>query len=142
MKVFLDTSSLFKLYHYESGTDELDSFFESTKIDQIYLSEIAKIEFNSAIWKKVRQKLLSSENAEILISCFTDDYSKFVFIDLSNELANVAKDLVVKYGNKGLRTLDSIQLASAISVKSDIKLAITSDDLLSAIMTLEEIGIK
>lgn len=27
MKIFLDTSSLFKLYHQESGTEELENVF-------------------------------------------------------------------------------------------------------------------
>jgi len=29
MNIFIDTSSLFKLYHYEDGTDQLIEFFES-----------------------------------------------------------------------------------------------------------------
>lgn len=40
MKVFFDTSSLFKLYHRESGTDELITFLQDNKIEAIYLSEI------------------------------------------------------------------------------------------------------
>ena len=48
MNIFLDTSSLLKLYHKESGTDELLNLI-SGKAEQIYLSELAKIEFNSAI---------------------------------------------------------------------------------------------
>jgi len=27
MKIYLDTSSLFKLYHQEDGTEELENFF-------------------------------------------------------------------------------------------------------------------
>jgi uncharacterized protein len=50
MKLFLDTSSLFKLYHQEDGTDELESMFTQQKITHIYLSEIAKVEFTSTIW--------------------------------------------------------------------------------------------
>jgi len=32
MKIFLDTSSLFKHYHQETGTEELESFFLKLKI--------------------------------------------------------------------------------------------------------------
>ena len=59
MKIFLDTSSLIKLYHFESGTDYLDQIFEEYIISEIFLSDIAKVEFNSAIWKKVRTKDLT-----------------------------------------------------------------------------------
>ena len=67
MKIFLDTSSLIKLYHTEIGTQELDHIFEEYKIDGIFLSEISKIEFNSAIWKKVRKRELKENEAKELI---------------------------------------------------------------------------
>ncbi len=54
MNIYLDTSSLIKLYFVEQGTKEIDDFLKTNQIDQIYLSEIAKVEFNGAIWKKVR----------------------------------------------------------------------------------------
>ena len=42
MKLFLDTSSLFKLYHQEDGTTELEKVFSKVKITHIFLSEISK----------------------------------------------------------------------------------------------------
>lgn len=69
MKAFLDTSSLLKLYHEEAGSDELNNIL-SQGIKEIYLSEIAKLEFLSAFWKKVRQKELSEETVNSVISCF------------------------------------------------------------------------
>jgi PIN domain nuclease of toxin-antitoxin system len=56
MKIFLDTSSLFKLYHQETGTQELEKIFELAKITHIFLSEITKLEFSSTVWKKVRNR--------------------------------------------------------------------------------------
>ena len=52
MKIFLDTSSLFKLYHKESGTQELMDFFNKNTIEGIFLAELTEIEFSSVIWKK------------------------------------------------------------------------------------------
>jgi hypothetical protein len=49
MIIFLDTSSLFKLYHREADTAELELIFSTGKITNIYLSEISKIEFTSTI---------------------------------------------------------------------------------------------
>lgn len=57
MKAFLDTSSLLKLYHWEAGSERLHEIL-SAGIEAMYLSEIAKIEFLSAIWKKIRQREL------------------------------------------------------------------------------------
>jgi uncharacterized protein len=42
-----------------------------------------------------------------------------------------------KHWRKGLRTLDSIQLASALKVKNQIELFLTSDNLLSEISQIE-----
>ncbi len=57
MNVFFDTSSLFKLYHKESGTEKLMDFFNNNQIDSLYLAEITQIEFSSAVWKICLQKL-------------------------------------------------------------------------------------
>lgn len=59
MKIFLDTSSLIKLYHTEIGTDDLDKLLDENSVQEIFLAEIAKIEFSSAVWKKVRTKDLT-----------------------------------------------------------------------------------
>ena len=140
MKIFLDTSSLIKLYHNEIGTDILDKIFEDNEVGEIFLSDIAKIEFTSAIWKKVRTKDLTSDEATDIINSFCDDYDKYTFIDVNSELLSIARDLVIKYGLKGLRTLDSIQLASILEVKTGLSFAVTTDDLLKSFIKLEEIN--
>lgn len=140
MKIFLDTSSLIKLYHTESSTDELDNLFESNSIQEIFLSEITKIEFNSAIWKKVRTKDLTINEATEITDSFTNDYDNYSFVGSDYDLILQAKDLVTKYGVQGLRTLDSIQLASVIAIKSDLSFAVTADNLLRTLINLE--GIK
>jgi len=73
MNIFLDTSSLIKLYHTEQGTEELDKLLDENSVQEIYLSEIAKIEFNSAVWKKVRTKDLTKEEAVEIIDSFQTD---------------------------------------------------------------------
>ena len=142
MKIFLDTSSLIKLYHNEIGTDILDRLFEDNEVGEIYLSDIAKVEFTSTIWKKVRTKDLTSDEATDIIASFLDDYDKYTFIDVDSELISIARDLVVKYGFKGLRTLDSVQLASIIEVKTGLSFAVTADVLLKSLIESEGINTK
>jgi predicted nucleic acid-binding protein len=142
VKIFLDTSSLIKLYHNEIGTDILDRLFEDNEVGEIYLSDIAKVEFTSAIWKKVRTKDLTSDEATDIIASFLDDYDKYTFIDVDSELISIARDLVVKYGFKGLRTLDSVQLASIIEVKTGLSFAVTADVLLKSLIESEGINTK
>jgi uncharacterized protein len=142
MTIFLDTSSLVKLYHAEMGTIELDQIFAENAIHEIFLSEITKIEFASAIWKKVKTKDLTAVEANDLINSFNVDYEKFTFIEVDAELVIFARNLVSKYGSKGLRTLDSIQLASALNVKSELSFAISADDLLTSLFALEGVMTK
>lgn len=140
MTIFLDTSSLLKLYHKESETVELISFI-GKNIKVIYLSELAKIEFNSAIYKKVRTKEITKEKAESIVSFFQNDYSKFEWIKLDSDVVNLAKDLISQYGTDGLRTLDSLQLASAVSKKIVINYYKTSDKLLFTIFKKEGLNV-
>jgi uncharacterized protein len=139
MKIFFDTSSLFKLYHIEDGTEELMDFFKSHKIEAIYIAEITKIEFSSVVWKKCRKNEINEDIAQTLIEKFDNDSKKFIVVDDNPELKSNAKELIGKHWKKGLRTLDSIQLASELSVNSKIDMMFTSDVLLSDIALLEGI---
>jgi len=129
MIAFLDTSSLLKLYHYESGTDELISQL-SENIEKIYLSELAKLEFRSAIWKKTRTNEINTEIAQSVINCFQNDYSKFQWVLLNSDVIEQAEFLLMKYGAEGLRTLDAIQLSSVLILKEQEVYFFTADNLL------------
>ncbi len=94
MKIFLDTSSLFKLYHQESGTAELEQVFVWEKVTQIFLSELAKIEFASTLWKKVRTRELTTEQAETTLELFENDFGKFIFIAIDSSVLERAKTLI------------------------------------------------
>jgi uncharacterized protein len=137
MNVFFDTSSLFKLYHRESGTEELMNLFIEIGIEVIYLAEITKVEFSSVVWKKCRKHEIDENSANQLIEKFDGDSAKFSYVPEGQLLRQKAKELIGKHWRKGLRTLDSIQLASALKVKNQIELFLTSDKLLSEIAQIE-----
>jgi len=142
MKIFLDTSSLIKLYHYEQGTDSLDRLFEDYSISRICLSELAKVEFDSAIWKKVRTGELTHDEAESLIGSFEADYDKYFFVELDSEIVNSSRNMISKFGAQGLRTLDSIQLASVLKVRTGLSYFLTADDLLRKLAEKEDLVVK
>jgi predicted nucleic acid-binding protein len=140
MKIFLYTSALVKLYHQKSGTQEIESLFNNFKITAIYLSELAKIGFTSTIWKKVRTKEISENTVKITITLFKTDFDKFSFISIDSMILEQSRLLFSDYGVHGLRTLSTIQLSTAISLKTYSDLFITSDILLKSIFEKE--GIK
>ena len=118
MKIFLDTSSLFKLYHREADTAALELIFSTLKITSIFLSEISKIEFTSTIWKKVRTKEITAFEAQTTLDLFESDLGKYTFITADNIIIEQAIILTSKYGIQGLRTLDQACGAAAPSPRS------------------------
>ena len=137
MKVFLDTSSLLKLYHHEVGTEKLLNIL-SQGVEEIYLSELAILEFHSAIWKKVRTSKIEVVTAKAVITCFQTDYTQFRWIQLDSKVIQLGRELLMKYGTTGLRTLDAIQLASALALKEQPKIYFfTADQLLQSFFEQE-----
>ena len=137
MKIFLDTSSLFKLYHQETGTEELEKIFSQVKITHIYLSEITKIEFTSTVWKKVRTKEITKEQAKLTLELFESDFEKYNFIATDSLIIEQARNLTSNYGIEGLRTLDSIQLATCILLGKQVDIFFTADNLLKLLFENE-----
>ena len=137
MKIFLDTSSLFKLYHKETGTAELEEMFSAAKITSIYLSEISKIEFTSTVWKKVRTKEISELEANTTLELFETDFVKYSFIATDSIIIEQARIFTTKYGIPGLRTLDSIQLSTAVYLSQRVDVFFTADILLKSFFDAE-----
>ena len=108
MKIFFDTSSLFKLYHREADTAELEQSLSVITITGIYLSEIAKVEFASTVWKKVRTKEITELEAQTTLDLFELDFAKYNFLTTDSIIIEQARILTSKYGSQGLRTLDSV----------------------------------
>lgn len=140
MKAFLDTSSLIKLYHTEAGSDFVLNAL-SNDIRDIFLSELAILEFRSALWKKMRVKEIKENTAIEVIKCFQNDSDNFHWIMLQSDIVESASYLLMKYGNRGLRTLDSLQLAAALTLRDEDCVFFTSDKLLQTFFKEEQLKI-
>lgn len=142
MKIFLDTSSLIKLYHREEDTNELELVFSKEKITDIFLAEISKIEFTSAIWKKVRTKEIARSAAETTLGLFEKDFGKYSFVAASSFIIEQARVLCSKYGLEGLRTLDSTQLSTSISLSKEVSVFFSADILLKSLLEAERLPVR
>ena len=136
MVVFLDTSTLIKLYYREDDSEQLANQI-SEKAQEIFLFEITKVEFTSAIWKKVRTGDITSEIAKQVIECFENDYNKFKWIFADSTIIEISNQLFRKYGQTSLRTLDALQLGSCISAKEEIDVFLTHDKFLNELFNKE-----
>jgi predicted nucleic acid-binding protein len=61
VRLFLDTSSLIKLYHEEPDSKSLDAVLESGLVSSIILSDLSRVELLSALWKKRRTGELTDD---------------------------------------------------------------------------------
>lgn len=140
MKAFLDTSSLIKLYHQEEGADfVMDAL--SNDVEEILLSELAVLEFRSALWKKIREKEIEERVAIEVIQCFQKDRGNFQWLLLQSDIVESASHLLMKYGGHGLRTLDSLQLATALTLREDKCIFLTFDKLLRTLFIEEQLKV-
>ena len=139
MIAFLDTSALVKLYHLEEGTGAVENAISIA--EELYLSEIARLEFRSALWKKVRTGEVSEENALISIGSFQNDTDNYRWVAVRLSIIDSAQKLLMTHGKKGLRTLDSIQLASVLTLRDDGCQFITFDTTLKGISLAENLSV-
>ncbi len=137
MRIFLDTSALIKLYFREDGTEELDLLFSNGHIEAVFISELSKIEFASAIWKKVRLREMTSAQGLTLIRGFLSDIDRYELIPIDRVVVDSALILLNRHGEQGLRSLDAIQLASAIQVRKEVAVAKTFDIVLLELLKKE-----
>ena len=85
MKIFLDTSALFKLYHVENGSEDVEKILHQNSKTIVFLSELTQIEFISAVWKRFRKQDIDELQAMELIKSFEFDFkSNFKIFDFSN----------------------------------------------------------
>ena len=140
--MFLDTSSLFKLYYQEVDSSDMEKIFINQDVTTVFLSALTIIEFSSTLWRKVRMQELSDHLAQSLISFFEDDFSKFTFVPIDSIVIEHAQTLLTKYGKQGLRTLDSLQLATAVLLKGKGDVFFTADALLKSFFIQEALPIE
>lgn len=142
MKIFLDTSILFKLYHREAGTAEFERDLSAITITGIFLCEIAKVEFTSTVWKKVRTKEITEPEAKTTLDLFETDFEKYNFEATDSVMIEQARLLAAKYGKLGLRTLDSIQLSAAVLLRDKVDTFFTADKLLKSLFAAEGLAVE
>ena len=82
-------------------------------------------------------KDLNMIEAKQIIELFENDADKYLFVPLNKTILDNSKLLISKHGAVGLRTLDAIQLASAIKVKNLTSKYFASDKLLHALFEKE-----
>lgn len=119
MIVYLDTSSLVKLYVEEINTEKIRNFVRNAAT--VSTSKIAYAEARAAFAKKQKKEGFSLKVLRKIVEDFNRDWESYFVIEITDGLIRFAGDIAEKYL---LRGFDSIHLASAIHLKNKIDSAI------------------
>ncbi len=107
MILYLDTSSLVKVYVHEEGSDEVRRLFAAATM--VVTSIIAYVEARAAFAQQRRSRALTPAAFHEAKRLFQQDWAAFVVVGLSDPLVRTAGELAERHG---LRALDSLHLAS------------------------------
>lgn len=76
MNLFFDTSALVKYFHLEAGTSQVIELIENP-VHQIWVSDLARIEFVSALYRKLRRGDINSLQLQETLSGFDFEWVQF-----------------------------------------------------------------
>ncbi len=95
---FFDTSALVKIYHREIGTEMVEDIYENTN-NKLFISQLSKVEYISALCKKLRSNEISKEAFEFAHAKFNfDSINMFQVVPFYADILDEAERLIHKYG--------------------------------------------
>lgn len=137
MILFFDTSALVKYFHIEEGTEQITALINDSN-NEIWVLELARIEFISALFRKYRAHLITNNQLESAIEGFETEYASFNIEPLSQPVAFEAEYLLKKYGKtEGLRTLDALHFAAFRLIAEEGWYFVAADEVLCQTVQLE-----
>lgn len=140
MNVFFDTSALVKFFNVERGTDRITELIVNRR-NQIFLSELARLEILSAFYRKFRNHQIDIIQLNEAISGFNDQLVWFNLESLNQFILDEAGTMLQKFGKDfGLRTLDAIHLATFSLIAEKTWLFVCCDETLC--MVVKELDYK
>lgn len=111
MILYLDTSSLVKLYVTEDGSAEVRKLVDEA--DMVATSVVAFPEARSALARLHREELLTREELDAARDAFLRDWDSFLKIQVLKRVYEHAGELTEEHA---LRGFDAIHLASFLEV--------------------------
>ena len=111
MIVYLDTSSLVKLYVQEAHTSLVKKWVEEAEI--VATCRIAYPETMSAIRRRFRQGDVTKKQYDSLIAKFSNEWGRFAAVDFDEVEAGRLVNLY------GLRGFDAVHLSAATLLKAN-----------------------
>lgn len=113
-RAYLDTSALVKLSVQDTGSQWIRQLTAPLAPSLLYLSRTAKVEFVSALTRKLRAGEINANEYQLAFNDLIQDWSqRYPRIEVNEAILDRAIGLVMRYG---LRGYDAIHLASALVI--------------------------
>ena len=138
MILYLDTSSLVKLYVEEEGSAMVSDLVDAGRA--VGTSIIAYAEARAAFARRFREKAIIQADYKRLVNGFDRDWGRYFVVHVDQVLIRSAGRLAEKHA---LRGFDAIHLASALLLKKEMKEApvfSSFDDRLQRASRLEKLA--
>ena len=119
MILYLDTSSMVKLYVEEEGSQAVRS--QVSEATAVATSTIAYVEARAAFARKHREGGLSDEEYDRILAGLRHEWAAYLAIGVSEAIITLAGDLTERHD---LRGFDAIHLASALALRDKLQSAI------------------
>ncbi|MCF8079124.1 MAG: type II toxin-antitoxin system VapC family toxin [Desulfobacterales bacterium] len=119
MILYLDTSSLVKLYVEEDGSSDIDILVKSSEV--AVTSIIAYAEARAAFARRMREKAFSKTAHNRIKKFLDEDWPRYFILNLTEDIIRQAGDFAEKHA---LRGFDSIHLASAFALRQKISASV------------------
>jgi uncharacterized protein len=120
MIVYLDTSSLVKLYVEEESSAYVAELVQASKY--VTTSLIAYTEARAAFARRYREKAFSQSQYRRLITFFDHDWDRYLTVRVTSDLVRMGGKLAEKHS---LRGFDAIHLSSALTLQRELSSPIT-----------------
>jgi predicted nucleic acid-binding protein len=115
MIVYLDTSSLVKLYVEEDDSASIESLVKASTV--VATSLIAYVELRSAIARMFREEAFSAREYKRILSSFGKDWEDYMRVRITEAVVKKAGDLAEKHE---LRGSDAVHLSSALALCEEL----------------------
>lgn len=111
MTLYLDTSSLVRLYVAEAGSEDVQAHVGRATV--VATSMIAYAETRTALARRRRERALRPAAFSAAKRKFEEDWSKYVAVQVTEAVCRDAGNLAERYA---LRGYDSVHLASFLEI--------------------------
>lgn len=135
MNYYYDTSALIKNYIDEAGSECVSNLLDQSDI--VFVSEITLIECFSTLKRILLENLITQKDYDFVKDEIKKDFKYFTILDIETAIPECER-LIDQYQ---LKTLDSIQLSSALNIESRLDGFVCCDKKLIGVVEKEKLKI-